>query len=493
MELEPFLRAAEQGQILPHQVGLESRQIHDLQRVAQTYLEWVDTRLKPTCPSVFLAAGSVSEDGLRTLLREVTQEVFQIAPPQESASAVGCDAAASRDQQALFAVWQVLNGFVLLEEAVLGHYRPGLRRTGQTALERAGLARKPLVSISERDRVVESAVPGLAQERAAAFIRLLTAQYRRKKGASGRGVLVGAEAGRVGTSISRHRVLYEALFRAVEELGDKFITDLLSPVKVHGACGQKELVKVVMDTFSTISRHQNVMRLDEVVEAVGNLRAESETWIAKSLVKQNRGHVVNQRLGKTLRRHVAYVSQYCWLLLGNRYTDDVIDAAIQLRTLCDALSKALLKLPGIAKPSKDANTDALVKCDNTVLRAGLVSHWHATLGERAGLVGKFCKHQARVQKDTWLVQDQLEVFESIRKSVAGTAARGRVSRKPVSDRRRCEAFVEDLLVPMQSVGLAAQVPWDSLWQRLEDPSGELTGHVGKKWVVNPFGLQLAGV
>ena len=65
-----------------------------------------------------------------------------------------------------------------------------------------------------------------------------------------------------------------------------------------------------------------------------------------------------------------------------------------------------------------------------------------------------------------------------------------------SDAYRKRQIVEELLAPMQALGLAAQVPWDRVLQPdvarrksgASKPRVTLDTCHGKAWVVNPLGI-----
>ena len=153
----------------------------------------------------------------------------------------------------------------------------------------------------------------------------------------------------------------------------------------------------------------------------------------------------------------------------------------QLKTL----SKRKIRVGKKAQQRKSRDYDRIV------LRPGIVDEWLQSLGQDAKAVGALCEAMASKRiSGPWGRGDHVDLFFAKSKGTRQRVGDG----KPIkarSERRPPEAFVEDLLVPMQAAGLAAQAPWDYLWDRASNPKARLKSHRGKKWVINPFGLLLA--
>jgi hypothetical protein len=493
--LEALFEGASKGLVLPHDLdGAFDREA--LRDRVSAYVRWVETRLTPACPAIFLTAATIDPEGLKRLLQQVVRGIFEITPPQYTQPAVGGDTARTDRENKTLRVSRVLNGFLLLDEIVLGGWRRGVRRTGHTAALMAGRIKPPTLSQDDRAQFVDSASPGTQEKAMDAFRRLLTPHARRRQGKNKQLCTPAAFEDLGGTTLARHQSLYDGLLLAVGALQEILSEDLLLPKAAKDDAARQqaahvEFVRLAEPLVEAVEQHEFTMRLDDLLGAVESLRVATEKWATESLVQQTRGHGVNQRKTKMLRRHVAYVCQYAWLLFGNRYADDLIDAAIQLRWLGNSLLAELKHFAGVQQDKPQTPPRALLReYDAIAMRPDLVPRWRNMLGAKSLLVGEFCSRMEGKQELSWLNQDQLNVFEEAQR-VTDVARRGRRKPESLTLRRRQEAFAEDLLIPMQAVGLAAQAPWDYLWEHASDRKVPLKTYDAKKWVVNPLGSHLA--
>lgn len=489
--LEALFVGASKGLVLPHDLDTSfDREV--LRDRVHAYVRWADTRLPPACPAMFLSAATIAPEGLKRFLRQVIQGIYELAPPRHSQPAVSRESAKTDREGKVLQVSQVLNGFLLLDEIVLGGWRRGVRRTGHSAGVHAGIIKVPTLSQDARARFAELAASGINEKAMDVYRRLLIPRLLRRKGRNNDTPLPSVFRDLGGAASERHRSLYDGLLMAADALDKKLSGDLLRSLGKGGDPSSREFVMAAKRTTRAIQQHEFTMRLDGLVDAVEALRAAAEKWAEESLAKQNRGHVSNQRKVTMLRRHVAYVCQYSWLLFGNRFTDDVIDVALHLSWLGSRLLKELQSFAGLKRDApKDPPSNMLRGYDAVALRPDIVHRWRSAIGDGSRLVGEFCNRLAGKQKEPWLVGHYVDDFLDLRTKVE----EGRPGRKKPEDlslRRRQEAFVNDLLVPMQGVGLAAQAPWDYLWDHAGDPASPLKSHDRGKWVINPFGLLLAG-
>lgn len=138
----PFHGAGE-GAILPHSLGKPAT-LRTLLQVAETFSEWADSRFHAHCPSLFLAAGSVTPEGMRSLLRWVSKRICLLAPPIHSSGARHPKQARVIAEGAYWAICRTLNGFLLLDEMILGqdeneeawNQNEGVRRVSKGVWER---------------------------------------------------------------------------------------------------------------------------------------------------------------------------------------------------------------------------------------------------------------------------------------------------------------------------------------------------------------------
>lgn len=490
-DLEVLFRGAADGLVLPHDLDMAFDREVLRDRVC-AFVRWAETRLPPACPATILSAATIDPEGLKRLLAQVIQSVYELAPPRHSLPVVSRDSAQTEREEKVLRVSQVLNGFLLLDEIVLGGWRRGVRRTGHTAALLTGRIRVPTLSQHARSRFAESATPGVNDNAMDMYRRLLTPQYRRKHDPKKKKPLPNVFQDWGGTTLARHQSIYDGLRMSADALDEKLSGDLLPSLDKGGDPSDRGFILAAKRVMRAIEQHELTMRLDGVIDAVELLRAAANKWAEESLAKQKRGHRTNQRKVTMLRRHVAYVCQYAWLLFGNRYADDVIDAAIHLSWLGRRLLTELQAFAGLKEDKpKEPPRGLLREFDLMALRPDAVPRWRSALGSRATLVGAFCDTLVGRQKEAWLGEHYLDQFLELRSTIEGSQ-RGRKKPEDLSPRRRQESLVNDLLVPMQAAGLAAQAPWDYLWDRASNPKVRLKSHEGKKWVVNPFGLLLAG-
>lgn len=446
-------------EIVPHSLG-GPKNLRNLQRLADFFGAWAASRFRTDCPSMFLAAASVTPDGLRRLLRQVTSAICHQAPPLHSRQRCHPHDLPPRKDRVYWHVCQTLNGFVLLDE-----------------------------TFNNRNWGIQAAAPSISSKVNRDTVRLAAARSR-KQGQTD--ALFDEINGGALDCDRRKRAMHEGLRMAVQSLEDFLENDLCDRPCPRNNPIHSGFIRAVRRVVAASRRLKNSGSVHGFIRDADAMRAVSEGWIETCLPWQKRGRIANQAKARSLRRHVAYVCQYGHLLAGNEVLDDLVNAVVALRLLCEALVTRLKKLPGRKQmaPKRPLPPWLFKRYDAEVLKSGLVYGWRQALKDTAKPVGAFSRTLAKRRiSGTWTRGEYVDLAYVEKGGGVQRIGDGkRLSAK--SKRRLLDAFVEDMLVPMQAVGLAAEVPWDYLWANARDPKVPVKGHEGKKWVANPFGLLL---
>jgi hypothetical protein len=142
--------------------------------------------------------------------------------------------------------------------------------------------------------------------------------------------------------------------------------------------------------------------------------------------------------------------------------------------------------------------EELAALDRLVLRDGVRDQWQTILRNDVEPVGRFLTavvlpaNRKHAQVRPWAQRDHIETFRKI-------SPRGKSNRSEGSFE---DVFLNHCLVPLQRVGLAAQIPAD-LWRRANElDAAERAGsdarkvrplktYISNKWILNPLGTTLA--
>lgn len=491
---------ADDGSVLAHRLGTP-RNIRDLQRTAEAFVRWADARFRPRCPSMFLAAASVTSEGLRAAMQHLAQDVCVLAPPMHAKGARHPKESRHIKDEVYWEICRTLNGFILLDELLLGCEKgsgrwgaeKSLRQFGNTVLER------PL-SVAFRHWFLEQAAPGGINQVRGDKKRLFAVQPRRRSGtkkvaASGltKTASVMIDSGQViaMNAHERQQALCEGLRSAVHALERLCAQDLFARGGSEQHLLQRQFAKTLRLVRSRANHARHIRRTNEITRDASALVLLADQWIRDCLPLQKRGNVANQSKARTLRRHVAYLYQYAAITDAHSRLENLLEAVVKVRLLCTRLVaqlKTISKCNG--RSEKKVQRRKPTDFDRMVIKPGVVDGWRQALGDDVKAIGALCKAMAsKRETGPW--------GRGVHVDLAFPAVRGVRQRigdgKPVkarTARRLEEAFVDDLLVPMQAVGLAAEAPWDFLWERASKPNARLKSHKGKKWVLNPFGLLL---
>lgn len=452
------------GRNFPHALG-GPRNLLAIQQIADGFCVWAESRFRTNCPSMFLAAASVTPEGIKQVVRHVARAICELAPPilpqQRKDEKSRRRSKPHAKDMVYWHICTTLNGFALLEN-----------------------------SLKSRDWIIERAAPGTLSKidsnqgrltAVQALRRLKTQQFMDEIQSGG----ISAEA--------RRKSLGECLRRSVSALEQFAETDLFKRPCPRENAVHARFVRALRDVITGTREGETDRKCDVVVERCDVLRAVSEQWIEECLPLQKRGRVNNQRKAAGLRWRVAYVCQYARLLRGNDSLEDLVNAVMRLRSLCETLVYRLKKLPqrrGVR--SKPPNPTIFKEYDEQVLSPHIVEEWRRLLGKNASAAGALVKMAKDKEISGAWTRQQVRPRVFLGKNGAHQRIGDGKRLTAKTERRLDEAFVEGLLIPMQVAGLAARVPWDHAWRHAKNLAVPLKTHKGKKWVINPFGLLLAG-
>jgi len=217
-------------------------------------------------------------------------------------------------------------------------------------------------------------------------------------------------------------------------------------------------------------------------DVTSRLHAAGKAWRRARWVDAH-GNQTNQSLRVQLLKEEARVRQYALLMRGSgqRYRAMLLLDALSLLLSTGKRHATVLGVKWSGKPSK--RLQSLFDID--VVEPEIREQWALALAgplKRCGALIRIARRDG--QKQPWMLHRHYRQF--VKKGLVGGK----------SDATRKRRIVEELLAPMQALGLAAQVPWDRVLRadssRNKTPPQEAsvtldTCH-GKAWVVNPLGI-----
>lgn len=221
---------------------------------------------------------------------------------------------------------------------------------------------------------------------------------------------------------------------------------------------------------------QTWLAVTETVHATG------QAWRRVRWVDSH-GNETNQSLRLQLIKEEARVRQYALLMRGNGQRHRAMIMLVALHLLLGTARRYAITLGGKWSDFPERRLQWLFDVD--IVEPDVREQWKAAM---AGPLKK-CGQLIRIatqdgQEEPWMLQKHYKQF--VKKGVVGGK----------SDAYRKRQIVEELLAPMQAIGLAAQLPWDRVLQA--DSSRRKTGASqtrvtldtchGKAWVVNPLAI-----
>jgi hypothetical protein len=194
------------------------------------------------------------------------------------------------------------------------------------------------------------------------------------------------------------------------------------------------------------------------------------------------GHGANQLLRLQMFKHEAVVRQYALLMegCGRRYRAVVLLGAVAL--LFGAGKRYATQLIGRLPEGHQSRVSSLFDVD--IVEPAVRSRWANELGCSRTRAERLIRTVVGAgQNKPWTLQEHFAQF--VKKGLVGGAH--------VPSQKRC--VVDEILAPMQAVGLAAQLPWREVLKvesSKRDERVSLSTWRGRAWVVNPYGAHLSG-
>jgi len=216
--------------------------------------------------------------------------------------------------------------------------------------------------------------------------------------------------------------------------------------------------------------------------ATEQVHTAGQDWRRVDWVEAHGSHT-NESLRVQMLKKEAHVRQYALMMPANGQRLGAIKLLKALHMLLQSARRDAVRLGGkwSGKPSKRLRK----LFDIDIVEPDVRERWESAL---AGPLKK-CRSLIRIatrdgQQDPWALRDHYGQF--VKKGVVG----GR------SEAYRKRRLVEELLAPMQALGLGANMPWEQLLQadvserrsRKRRACLTLDTCHGKAWVVNPLGI-----
>jgi hypothetical protein len=250
-----------------------------------------------------------------------------------------------------------------------------------------------------------------------------------------------------------------------------------------------------------LAQDRRQLRADSWMKATGWLLKNGRAWIDTEMTHHVKRNKRNPRQ-ISIKRKLAFIGQYATLMQGSWQIASILTQVKYLRRICELIigvDEPPLKPAGRRKQTKDHQRFAqeLAAMDRLVLREGTRNDWSAALGDNGRAIGGFIAEvvtpstSGKAQTAPWFSGEYIKTFRKFWASAGNN-----------NDDSLEDVFVNHCLVPLQQLGLAAQVP-DDLSRRASElevafrEKGDLKEikplktHVGKKWTLNPFGIVLA--
>ncbi len=465
--------------------------------VASGFVEWADSRFFRDDPSVFLSAAVVSHGDLQQVLQQVVSELTKIAPrlPADEDKEVG----RSLIERITEELSWILEGAESLAMAWMSSvYGDVFDEEDDDGLLQADVG--PFAKAYLRHVVGDTA----ANNRRA-WWKLCT-----QRGEQATVGVVKLLSGSQRSAISRrawHLALEDAIRVAVTDLHEFVVKKRFLRVLPQSTGVQKKFAASCR-MLRKASATKRSIRAASWTKASRVLHANVMAWMTSEM--QN--HVTRNKKTASkiaLNRKLANILQYSTLMQGNWGGGEVTMQVRHLRDICAAIVGTLRGAPS---PKTGAEKKRVVKkkqggsssvsrrlkmLDNEVLGKDQVDRWRQFLGDDAIAIGKVVaeivhpRGGTKPQAAPWWKREYIGVFRKFWPTGENN-----------NDDSLDDAFVNKCLTPLQGLGLAAQVPED-LWRRANELEGvmrakgdlqkvkPLKTHIGKKWIVNPFGLVLA--
>lgn len=495
--LNPSRRTSKalQSQLLwIHDVSRGPR-LKQLQAHARIFVAWADSRFPAEPAAGLLASAAVSPDHLRRALKRVSNALLALAPPLSYAESRKAEHGYL--QEHVIPMSRLLNGLLCLDpilhvgddgdiygdadadDAIVDPFTAAYVRF---ATPDSGRAIRDVLK-----RLRASAEIGGPRKKAGQLVQSATVspQYR--------------------DAISRHAwhaALEEAMRKAVEAL-NTFVVRKRFDIAASGTSSAQRKFVAACTHLLHMARDGKPLKPWRWARAAGLLQARAEAWLTRDIRHHVKG---NQQTPAriTLKRRLGFVAQYAALMEGSWRIAEVMTKVAYLKDVCGAIAGVDTGYTKASDPGMGSSpaylrfAEELAALDRLVLRDGVRDQWQTILRTDVEPVGRFLTavvmpaNRKHAQVHPWAQRDHIETFRKI-------SPRGKSNRSEGSFE---DVFLNHCLVPLQRVGLAAQIPAD-LWRRANElDAAERAGsdakkvrplktYISNKWILNPLGTTLA--
>lgn len=251
---------------------------------------------------------------------------------------------------------------------------------------------------------------------------------------------------------------------------------------------ERKVVARAMDDLRNMVTAKNTTWV-QWCKATETVRAAVDAWTQQPWIG-GLGHESNQFVENQLHSTVACLRQHALLMRAADRRHRMLLRLEALLALAREAGKCATKIIGAYNAPPPREMSKLFKVD--LVEPACRRQWVDVLGS----IGRKAERVIAIvlkerQRTPWLIGEHMESF--VRKGLVGG--------EDADTQRR--SLVNEVLVPMQMVGLAAKVRWSDLLavpptktsktkKRGEpDRAAKMSkGYRGRLWVVNPFGLRL---
>lgn len=472
--------------------------LKQLQAHARLFVAWASSRFPAEPAEGLLACATVSPDHLRRALKRVANALLALAPPLSLSDSKKAENGYL--QEHVIPMSGLLNGLMCLDPILhmgddSGIYVDPDDGEDDTVIDPFTAAYVRFAS-PESGRAIRSALKRL---RASAK----TDGARRKVGP-----IAHSAAARMQhrDAISRrawHAASEEAMRMAVESL-NKFVVQKRFDVAVPGTSSAQRKFVAACTRLLHMARNGKPHKPWRWARAAALLQVRAEVWLTNDI----RHHVKGNKQTPariTLKRRLGFVAQYAALMEGSWQMPAVVTKIEYLKDICYAIAgidagyRQGDDTRATQGPDYRRFAEELAALDGLVLRDGVREQWCEILRkEDLEPLGQFITdvvtpaNARQVQSGPWNQSDRIETFRKISRRAKSNKSEGSFE----------DVFLNNCLVPLQRVGLAAQIPAD-LWRRANElEAAERAGsdvrkvrplktYISNKWILNPLGTTLA--
>jgi hypothetical protein len=440
---------------------LSDKFLHVIQEVASLYGKWIVPIIECGPEAELLVAASLSLPRLRRLVEDVTFAILQPSPRQKAHKGAITHRRTKRHtkEEARLGLLRVVEGIQCISLVITGkEYDESLEQPDTVSDDRhVGLGHSPShwspLAIFAHDLLAR----GLEDDWQGIRTRLQS----------------------LPTEDVLHRRLESGLRLAAKDFlaFSKKVTG-----NAHGSIPECDAYQRALAALSDITAERVPQAWRRWYAATGQVHAAGQEWRRVHWVEAQ-GSQTNESLRVQMLLKESRVRQYALMMRGNGQRLRAIKLLKALHVLLQSARRDAVTLCGkwSATPPRRLQS----RFDVDIVEPDIRERWESALAGPLKKCGPLIRIATRdVQQEAWLLQKYYRQF--VKKGLVGGTR----------DAYRKRHIVEELLAPMQAIGLAAQLPWGRVLQAglSRRTTGASQSRVtldtchGKAWVVNPLAL-----